>query len=162
MATTATINLGLNIKKTLDSNVAGITTPDLNYDKLNTSKALTSSTTPAVSNGSKQSIALSSGAKTIDLTALTDANGASISLSGLKLVAVQIENPAANANNMTFAPGSANGCNFMGASGQVTLSPGQSIEIYNHTGGPTIGSGIKNIDVTGTGSQAFYFGVVAG
>ena len=162
MGVTATILHSLKIVKTLAANVAGITTPDLIYDKLNTSKALTSSTTPAVSNGSKQEIALSSGTKTVDLTALTDANGASISLSGLKVVAVQLENPAANANNMTFAPGSANGCNFMGASGQVTLSPGQSIEIYNHTGGPTIGSGIKNIDVTGTGSQTFYFGIVAG
>jgi len=162
MGVTATILHSLKIVKTLAANVAGITTPELVYDKLNTSKSLTSSTTPAVTDGSKQEIALSSGTKTIDLTALTDANGGSISLSGKKIVAVQIENPAANANNMTFAAGSANGVNFMGAGCQVILSPGQSIEIYNHTGGPTIGSGAKNIDVTGTGSQTFYFGIVAG
>lgn len=162
MGVTATILHSLKIVKTLAANVAGITTPDLIYDKLNTSKSLTSLSTPAVSNGTKQEIALSSGAKTIDLTALTDANAGAITLNGLKPVCIQLENPAANANNMTFAAGASNGFNFMGAGGTVVLSPGQSIEIYHHTGGATIGSGAKTIDVSGTGSQTFYFGIVAG
>lgn len=162
MSATANINLGLTINKTVATNVDGVTSPDTKYDKLNTSKALTGSTTPAVSNGTKQKIALSSGAKTIDLTALPDVNGAEITLTGLKPRCIQIENPSSNANNMTFAAGASNGFNFMGASGQITLSPGQSFEIYHHTGGPQIGSSAKTIDVSGVGAQEFYFGIVAG
>lgn len=162
MAFQATVGLSLTIKKDLESKVDGITSPSLTYDKRNIATTLKTDTSPAASKGTKQLIALSSGAKTIDLTALDDAGGGTITLTSLKARIVQIENPSTNANNMTFAAGASNGYNIFGASGQVTLAPGQMVQLYFADGAGTIGSGAKTIDVTGTGSQSFYFGIVAG
>jgi hypothetical protein len=106
-------------------------------------------------------VTLSGGAFTIDLTSLTGTNGASISLSGLKVLAFLILVPNTNANPFTIAKGAANGYQLKGASWNEQFQPGDHMVCYP-TNAPTVGGSAKNIDCSGTGSQTAQIVVVGG
>ena len=111
--------------------------------------------------GISQKIALSSGAKTVDLTSLQDINGGTVSASSKKLRALLLGNPSGNAA-MTFTVGGTNGYTALGASFVIVLQPKQKILAYLEDGAATIDSTHKTIDVTGTGSQSFEIAAVFG
>ena len=69
---------------------------------------------------------------------------------------------ATNANPITIKFGAANPYNLLGASWQIVLAPGQEAQSYLKDGAPAIGSGAKNIDLSGTGAQALQCQVVLG
>lgn len=98
-------------------------------------------------------IALSAGAKTLDLTALTGTNGSSVTALGLKLQVWLLKNLGANA--MTFSEGASNGYAALGAAFSFILAQNQMAQFYLADSAPDVASGDKTIDVAGTGSQTF-------
>ncbi len=126
-------------------------------------RSLNATSTPAASKYAYFQKALSSGAGTIDLTALPGLrSGDTVTGNGLKVRSVYLGNPSDNANDITIAVGVSSGYNLSGASFSLTLSPGQDVNIYLGDGAPVIGSGAKTLDLTGTGAQVLNVAIVMG
>lgn len=155
----------LQVTETLDQTL-NPAAPDgsrvLTYSNWNTSKLLSGATTPPVTATVNFQQALSTGAATIDLTAVPGANGVSQSLTGLKPRFIKLQNPATNANNITVAKGASNGYTPSGSAFSVTIVPGGELLMDLGANGLAIGSGAKTLDLTGTGSQALNVQIVAG
>jgi len=87
---------------------------------------------------------LSVGAVTIDLTA------SPYSGNGKAPINAYFLNPLTNADSITITFGASDGYTGFGATFETTLVPGQSCSLNSAV---EIGSGAKNLDITGTGSQ---------
>lgn len=120
------------------------------HDQWNKTVSMNSGSTPAVTKSACFQKALVAGSGSIDLTALTNAEG-TVDGTGLKVRSVFFENPSTNANSITLAAGS---YLLFGASWSLVLAPGQWIMAYLDSDAPTIASDVKTIDLTGTGTQA--------
>ena len=105
---------------------------------------------------------LAAGSGSIDLTALTGTNGATVDGTGLKVQAIKLIAKADNANPLTIAVGAANGYELLGANFEVALSAGQEVTIFGNEAAPEIGGAAKAFDLTGTGEQGLYVIVVMG
>lgn len=107
---------------------------------------------------------MSGGAGTIDLTAITGggANGATASFTGLKVQFFKFRNLSTNANSITITFGASNPYNLMGSDFSFTLAPGQECEGYLKEQAPDVGSGAKNIDISGTSAQVLECQLIAG
>lgn len=105
--------------------------------------------------------ALSGGAVTLDLTSLTSVRGASVSFNGLKVKRALLRNPVANANAITAKFGAATPASTFGASWVLVLQPGD-VYAVSLANSETVDATHKNIDLTGTGSQALDFLAGAG
>jgi hypothetical protein len=128
--------------------------PDANrkitHSAFNITGTASATTTPVVTSHAAKLIALAAGALTIDLTSLAGwgSNGTTVNGTGLKVQFLRVKN--LGANDMTFATGASNGYNF---GGPVTIKPGGFVMIGGNSGLPVISGTVKNIDVTGTGTQ---------
>lgn len=112
----------------------------------------------------EDTLSLSGGTYTIDLTALASGNLPTKDLTGLKVQFFKFRNRSGNAN-MTIADGAANGYHIFGdASGQITLPPGMEVLLAATAaeGLPDVSGTAKNITITGTGAQSFDVQIVAG
>lgn len=125
----------------------------ITINQLNVSGTLNSTSSPAVSDGAAIQKALSAGAATIDLTAVTGYRGVTKDFTGLRLQLLFLHNPSTNANNITVTFGASNPYNALGASFLVVLTPGQRMLFYGDNDTPAVAAGAKNIDLAGTGSQ---------
>lgn len=163
MAISAKVRCGIDGRRTLTSGVDNISNPNL-YFVVGGTTSLTASTTPDGEQILTPQISLSAGAYTIDLTACPDVNGTTTSISGLKPRALFFKNNSSS-NNMTFAKGASNGLPLVG-SWTWTLLPGGSLCIdltAVSTGSITaVDASNKTIDVSGTGTDSFDFGIIAG
>lgn len=150
--------------ETITTNVPAASTSDktITHNGYNSSSSLTSVTTPPVTVCAYFSKALSTGAATIDLTALTGTNGATVDGTGLKVQCWKFKNPATNANTITVTFGASNPYLLGGAAFKWILSPGQEIQGYGNDATPDVGSGAKTIDLAGTGSQTLECSIVMG
>lgn len=134
----------------------------LKHSGLNTSLTLNAnSVAPATKVASFQQ-ALTAGAATIDLRALSGSNGGTVDGNGLKVQVVKLRNLAANANAITIEPGASNGFNLFGAAFSITLAPGQEITAYLKDQTPDVDATHKTLDLTGTGTQILEVIVVMG
>lgn len=131
------------------------------HDKLNRSVSLSGSTTPAVSVVIAETFALTAGAGTIDLTAMTGTNGATVNATGLKAKLCKIHNPATNAA-FTVKAGATNPYPLLGAAFLIVLQPDQEILAYLLDAGSAVSSTVKSIDLAGTGTQAIEMIIVFG
>ncbi len=120
------------------------------HDQFNYSATLTGASSPAATKVAGFDLALSGGAATIDLTALTGTNGGTINGTGLRVEVFKVKALETNSNPLTFAVGASNGYDLMGADTSVTLLPGQQVMFLGNDAAPSIGSGDKTIDFTGT------------
>lgn len=164
MAVTVTYAATVNTVETLSTNVPAISTANntITHSGYSTTATLTASTTPPVTQCAYFLKALTVGAATIDLTALTGTNGATINGTGLKVQVAKFKNPATNANNITVKFGAANPYNLLGASWTLILAPGQEITVYGNDATPDIAAGAKDIDLSGTGSQELQCSIIMG
>ncbi len=164
MSVTLNYTTNLTVKETITAGVpdALAASAVVTHDQFNKSVSLNGSTTPPVSVTASFVKALSTGTGTVDLTALPGTNGATISGTGLKVQALKVQAPPGNANPITLTFGASSPYNLHGATFVITLSPGQEYEFYGNGATPTIGSGAKNIDLSGTGSQTLNFQIVMG
>ena len=160
---TAKFSLSLIVAEQLTANVAlAAAAQAVITHTLQASGTLTSSTTVPVTKVSAQEIALIAGAKTLDLTALLGANGAAVDATGLKLQLLYIKNKDANANSMAFTFGASNGWVGLGSGWKFTLAPKNECLFKLDDASTDVASNAKNIDVTGTVTQAFQYIAVFG
>ncbi len=163
MSINASIFCGMSGTRTLTTGVDNAATATIRMDVGGTTSA-TASTTPDGESMVFPRIALVAGAYTIDLTALPDINGATVTLVGKKVRALYFKN--LGANNMTFAKGASNGLDSLSGTWSMVLLPGEE-RCINLMGVDVasiaaISASIKTIDVTGTLVQTFDFGVIVG
>ncbi len=136
--------------------------PSIVHSGFNTSKTLNAGSTPPASLTASFNKPLSSGTATIDLTALVGTNGGAVSLSGLRLQVLKVIAKSTNANPIVLTFGAANPYNLLGSAFVVSLLPGQEFLFYGNNAAPVVGSGAKNIDLSGTAAQSVDVIVVGG
>jgi len=110
-------------------------------------------------------VSLAAGTVTIDLTSLSNGNLPAKDFTGLTVQFIKVHNPSTNANNITVADHGTTGYLIFGdTSGQITIPPGMMMMFgAAETEGLAAVSGtVKQILVTGTGTQSFYIQIVAG
>lgn len=158
--------MGLTVVDTIATNATGFVNSSRNtvtVDGLNIDgTALTASSTPNVTGHAFGTVTMTAGAATLDLTAASGVEGATVSLSGLEPRAFIFENPSTNANNVTIAKGVTNGYTGLGASFSVTLKPGHKAMFYCDDDGTAVSGTDKTFDISGTGSQTLKYQVIAG
>ena len=154
----------LTVVETLSTNVPDATAPTVTHNGFNRTATLNASSTPPASKMASFQKALSAGAATIDLTALTGTNGATVDFTGLKMASVKFQNPATNANAITVKAGAATAYLIGGAAWSWILQPGDEFlwESGVVNAAPTVSGSLKSIDLAGTGSQALNVIMVAG
>lgn len=161
MAVTLTYRSQVTAAETLSSSdFPAVPSAPLVHSGFDTTLSLSATTTPPVTTPAYFDQALTAGAATIDLTALTH-NGQAVNLTGLKVQTIKIKNPAGNAA-MTFTEGASNGYALMGAGWQTTLLAGQEVTFYGNDATPDVAAGDRTIDITGTGTESCEIAITAG
>lgn len=160
MAVSATYALTMTVRETLTLGVDGASNPVVTHDGLNLSGTLNAGTTVPATQHAQDTMALSGGAATIDLTSLTGTGGGTISGNGLKVQLVRFRNRSST-NAMTFAKGASNGYSLW-TNWTITLSPGCAVLFFLNDKPEDIDATHKTIDVSGTGTDEFDFSVVMG
>lgn len=152
----AALNMGLTMVKELtgQADAASSSKRKITFDQFNKTGNYTPTSSLTASDGIAQKIALSSGAKTLDLTNLPDINGGTVTGNGKKVRAVLLRNLTGNAD-MTFVQGASNGYGLLGSSFSFTLKADQVMLLWLENGAPSVGGSAKTIDITGTGAQYF-------
>lgn len=165
MATSATAQVKLQFLETTTANELLVNSDLLHkFDEL---VKLTSSSTPAVTKVYAQQRALSAGALTLDLTALTDGTGAALDLTGLKVQFVAFANKpvsgAPNTDTLNVKFGATNGYNIFGdAASEVTLAVGGWCIFYNPEGTPDVANGSADtVDVSSSDADADFIVMIA-
>ena len=164
---TTELNLGMIVRQIFDTtSMPGATNPTVQSNRW--AKALSLSST---ANGATQpeaitkavifEQALSAGAATVDLTALTNVIGESETFLGLKVQAIHFLNPVGNAV-MTISEGASNGYELMGNAFTFKLLAGQELIFRGFEATPDVASGAKTIDIAGTGTEELQIIIVAG
>ena len=165
MSIAVTLQETLTVAETLATNVPDVSATNavVTHNQYNVSVALSATSSPAVSLTASFAQGLTAGAATIDFTALTGTNGATVTGSTKKVIAYIMTNPATNANSITITTGASNGLTIFGASGRHVLQPGQSLMSYDPSGlSTTIDATHKTVDLSGTGAQTLNVIVVMG
>lgn len=154
--------MSLTVSETVTSPDAAAANATVKHDQFNVSKTANSSAPYSVTLTASQEIALVAGAKTIDLTALIGTNLGAVSLDTKKPIWLLIKNKSTNVGGpMTFAKGASNGYTGLGASFSIQIPIGGSILIDLNTGTTTVSSTVKNIDVSGSGTDVIQLCVLA-
>ncbi len=160
-----TYNITVSGIQTLDTGISsGSRDRTVEHSNINTQKSLTgtsSSSQPAVTKMVWGNQALSGGAATLDLTALTGTNGATVDFTGLKVCVAKFKNPSGNAA-MTVKFGAATPYNLGGASWTFILAADSEMTIYSNEGSPDVSGSAKHIDLSGTDSEVLEVQLFAG
>ena len=166
MSSTVNVTLQSNLTVIETFTGPGVSPGDntVTQNQLNEQITLNSGTSPAATKEATFTQTLTSGAATIDLTALPGLTvDETVNGTGLKVQALKISNPITNANKIVVAQGASNPYRIDGATNwSIPIAPGQS-HLFNLDGASDpVGSTHKNIDLAGTGSQALNVQVVLG
>ena len=157
MAVTATLSMGLIARDTLAAALDLASNPVITHELTVADRStLNASSTPAVTAAWSDTVALSGGSATIDLSSLSlGATLTALDLTGLKVQGFVFQSKAANTDTVTIVDGASNGYNLFGdSSGQVTLSPGGAVSFYAPEDLPDVGSGAKTIDLSSSDLDA--------
>lgn len=162
MSVAATIGLQVKSVETLANNTGSAADSKrvVTHDRYDESHVLTASTTPPVTKCAYWLQALSGGAATVDLTAMTGTNGATVDGTDLKVQGLHVKNLGANTLTLTF--GAANPYNLLGAAFVIVLTQDQEFMMYGNDATPDVAAGAKDIDLAGTGAQTSEWSVVLG
>jgi len=137
----------------------------LRKDGAGTERALDSGTTPDVEDYAIFSKSLSTGTATIDLTSLAHVQGSATitkSATGKKVRAWAFWTPSGNTANITVTKGASNGYSPLGTSFTYVIGPNGEAGAYFHDDAGDVGSGAKNLDISGTGTESVYVAVAWG
>lgn len=162
----ATYDLFLEVQETPALGVPTVADPDVTHritlasvtSSAQAKPTLSTSTTPAVSKVWGDTLVLSSGSVTFDLTALDQGNLPNLDFTGLKVQFVKIASPATNTADLNFDVGVTNGYRLFGdtAAGEIVLGIGGVCLFYNPEALPDVGATAKTIDVTSTDDDATF------
>lgn len=132
MSVTATLDMGLKAVETVSASLDLASNPNITHELAVGRLTLNANSTPVVSAAWSDTVALSTGAATIDLTSLS--RGAVLSaldLSGLKIQAIILQAKSTNTDTISVVPGASNGFNiFGGADGKIYLAAGAACLFY--------------------------------
>lgn len=164
MSVAAIYSVAVQATETLETNVqaADANQKSIKYTGYNSSLNLNGASTPPVTKCAYFEQPLTSGAATIDLTALPGTNGATVNTTGLKVQVFKIKNKAANANPITVTFGASNAYLLGGSAWKFILQPGMEITVFGNDATPDVGSSTKTIDLAGTGAQIAEVAIIAG
>jgi hypothetical protein len=156
--------LKLNTTETISTNVPFVagTANTITQSGLTTSGTANGSSTPPVTLDAYFQKPLVAGAATIDLTALSGTNGATVNFNTKKVQFYKFRNPSTNAGAITVTFGAANPYLLHGSAFKMTLNPGDEVMARLPNTAPTVDATHKNIDISGTGTEALDVGLVAG
>lgn len=125
---------------------------------------LNNNTSPLIDNVYAAVLTLTTGALTIDLTALVwnDTKLANLDLTGKKIYGYYIL--PLGANTMTFVEGASTGHTMFPATNGLVVGGGGSSPVmqYYEAGYAAVSASVKQIDVSGTGAETFLFAIGAG
>jgi hypothetical protein len=162
MGVTASYVSNLTIVENITRQEASSSNSKITYDQLNTGITLDGTTSPAVTKQASFRQAMTTGAATVDLTAITPQGEAAVTGNGLKVMAWKIKAPLTNSAVVAITVGASNGLTLMGSAWKESLQPGQEVSGYCAGLGTTIDSTHKTLDMAGTGTDAldiqFVFG----
>lgn len=121
-----------------------------------TDLALSATSTPAVTAVWSDSITLSAGAASIDLTAMTSGSGeiAAVDFTTKKVHALIASCPAANTAFVEIKPGATNAYEPFGATNTVDLHPGGMVMLYQPEILADVSATVKSIDLASTDVDA--------
>ena len=123
---------------------------------------LDGTTVPAVTKVWSDNVALSAGAKTLDLQALVNDNLPNVDFTGLKVQVFHMSCPTANTGVITVTPGASNDYDLGGASMSYEVSPGASLVFLFADNAPDVANADSELDFAGTGTETFDIVMVAG
>lgn len=154
----------IQVLETLEGNAPFASSKTVTHSALNKTLTLSGSTTPAVTKYASKQLALTDGAATLDLTALTGwgTNGANVDATNLKLQLLRVYNPAANTGVMNLAEGASNGYEALGDAWSVDITPGAWAMVYLADDAPDVDGTHKTIDITGSGTEVLDIELVFG
>jgi hypothetical protein len=145
MAVSGRYNFVMNATETLTAGTPAAADATVVHSGYDETAILDADSTPPFTKVSYFLVTLVAGVYTIDLTALTGANGA-VDGTGLKVQAIRVKNLGDNA--MTFAAGASNGINI--GVGTITVPADGIAMFYCPEAGQDIAAGDRTIDVAGT------------
>ncbi len=152
----------VSVEETVVLGLDHVTDPRTMYEiALLLGSKLTSSSTPPVTKVWSDNVALSGGAKTLDLEALVNVNLPNVNFVGLKVQILVFSNPAGNAV-ITMTPGAANDYDLGGAAMSWGLDAGGQLILLLTDTAPDVASADSELDFAGTGSETFDILMVAG
>lgn len=159
MSVTATVAFTCTVAETLPNNTdsAADANRKVTHGAFDETFTLNATSNPPATTFAGFVKALTAGAATIDLTALTGTNGATVNGTGLKVQVLRVKN--LGANDLTISTGASNGYNF---GGSAVIKPGALFMIYVVDGLPDVAAGAKNIDLAGTTTQTSEWSIVMG
>ena len=162
MGVTLTYASTATITETLDANTESASDENrkIIHSAFNESGILSAASTPPVTKAACFVQALTAGTATIDLTALTGTNGASVDGTTLKVQYFRMKNLGANPMSITF--GGSDPYNLAGADFKMTLEQNQNFEHFGNNATPDIAAGAKNLDLAGTTTQTCEITIVMG
>ncbi len=163
MSVSATIRGTVTVEEILTGNIDSMSAANrtVTHNQFNEAENLTGTTTPPVTVVAAFVQALTGGAATIDLNALTGTNGATVSFNGLKVQAFMIKNLGVNTMTLTNAGG--NAYPMFGATLNIVLNTGQWALLYGNDDTPDVNSGVADdLTLAGTVSQTCEIIIVAG
>ena len=162
MSVAVTLKLMLKIVETNTSALVSSSNASQTWSGGDIDLTLNSTSTPDAEDCAAMIIALVAGAKTIDLTSLAHEGGATKSANGKKIRAWLFFNLAANTGNIVVTKGASNGYSPVGTTFTYVVPPGGCALHYFDSDAGDVGASAKNVDVTGTGTESFYFKAIWG
>lgn len=164
MSVSAVVAMTVNVDETLETNVGAQAASNriVKHTEYTSSRTINASSSQPATKVASFEKDMSGGAATIDLTALTGTNGATVTLSGLKVQAIKVKAKAANSNVLTLTEGASNGYELAGSGWTVALLPSQEFMFWGHDATPDVGGAAKEIDIAGTDTQGVEVIVVGG
>ncbi len=152
----------VTVQETLGTNTgsAPAATRVITHSDYNEAASLNASSTPPATVCAHFLQALTAGAATVNLAALTGTNGATVDTTGLKVQVLRVKN--LGANNLVITPGASNGIDLFGGSSSVTVFPGGHVQFFLNNAAPDVAAGDRTLDLAGTGSQTSEWTIVAG
>ena len=170
MAVSLTYRFDTTVTETLSTSVPAADTPTVTHAGFNHWATLNASSTVPATTVVALTPTLIAGAVTIDLTSLTGTNGSSVDLTGLKVQQILFNNGTTSSGTLsagtnavvTIDAGATNGLDIFGSTGQVDVPPGGSIQMLFQDTLADVSASVKNIDLSGTGTDAYEMIIVAG
>lgn len=153
----------VKVTQTIDQGIDGVTNSDFILQIAGLSGSLSPTTTVPATKVYKDQVALTAGAKTLDLELLVRDNLPDVVGTGLKVQLFVFSNPSTNTGAMTIVDGSTNGYDiFGGAAGAVIVPIGGAVWFFGNDNLDDIASADSEIDITGTGTESFEVLIVMG
>lgn len=166
MTVEANYEFKLSVDETVDLDLEHTPDPELTHEIAADKGTLNANSDPKASKVWCQRVALTSGAASIDLTALDNGNLPDVDFTGLKIRLVKLSAPNTNSAGIAVGVGASNGYNLFGPTNatadRVIISP-ECVEMRNfHDTAEEVDSTHLAVDFAGAGTDVLDVELVAG